>query len=167
MSTSLQEFLRKKTEGTNLLERNRLRSEWLDSLNRLIDQIRGWLREADPEEVLEVVPYVVERVEQRLGVYNAPALMIRLGTDTVEIAPSGRFAHIPLRFQTFLGMPGNRERWGDLSGGRVDIKFEVLQYLLFRSIEGGQDRWYAVLDENRVYAFDRERLEAILQDLLS
>jgi len=117
MSTSLREFHQKKTEGTDLKERNRLRSEWLGSLNRLFDQIREWLREADPEEVLEVVSYKVERVEQRLGVYDAPGITIRLGTDSVQIVPSGRYAHKPLAFETLLGVQGNEQRWGDLSGG--------------------------------------------------
>lgn len=84
MQTSFQEFLRQKVEGSDWRDRKRLRSEWLDALNRLLDQIRDWLRESDPEGVLELVPYKVERVEERLGVYGAPALQIRLNRADVD-----------------------------------------------------------------------------------
>jgi hypothetical protein len=167
MPTNLREFLQKKTEGTDLKERNRLRSEWLASLNRLFDQIREWLREADPEEVLEVVRYEVERVEQRLGVYDAPALLIRLGTDSVRIVPSGRFED-KYRIQMILAGPSYSPEWGDLCGGRVDVRSEDRRYLLLRSVEGDNEKWFAVsTNENGVAAFNRSRLEAILQELLS
>jgi len=40
------------------------------------------------------------------------------------------------------GTPGNAQRWGDLSGGRVDITNGERRHLLLRSIEDGQDHWY-------------------------
>src|SRR5438067_1384257 len=102
MPTSFQEFLRQKAEGSNVKDRIRSRGEWLGALNRLRDQIRGWLHEADPDDLLEIVPYEVERVEQRLGIYDAPALKIRLGTDTVDVLPMGRFVR-PLASQAIKG----------------------------------------------------------------
>jgi hypothetical protein len=92
MQTSFQEFLRQKVEGSDWRDRKRLRDEWLGALNRLLDQIRDWLRESDPKGVLELITYEVERVEGRLGVYDAPALKIRLNTDAAEVLPMGRFA---------------------------------------------------------------------------
>lgn len=44
MQTSFQEFLRQKVEGSDWRDRKRLRTEWLGALNRLLDQIREWLR---------------------------------------------------------------------------------------------------------------------------
>ena len=73
MMTSFQEFLRQKVDISALKDRNRSRGEWLGAINRLLDQVRDWLREADPDDLLEIVPYEVERVEKRLGIYDAPA----------------------------------------------------------------------------------------------
>jgi hypothetical protein len=92
MSTSFQEFLRERSGPSGASERKRNREEWLAALNRLYEQIREWLREADPDEVLEVVSYRVERVEEQLGVYDAPALSISLGTDEVDVVPVGRYS---------------------------------------------------------------------------
>jgi hypothetical protein len=168
MPTSFQEFLRQKVEGSDWKNRKRLRSDWLDALNRLLAQIREWLREADPEGVLEFVTYEVERVEERLGVYDAPALQIRLNTESADILPVGRFVALPFTIQNLLSVPSNQQAWGHLSGGRVDITDGERKHILLRSLQDGQDRWYAVMKgEISPLPFDRARLEAILEDLLA
>lgn len=106
MLTSFQEFLRQKVDISALKDRNRSRMEWLGALNRLFEQVREWLREADPDELLEIVPYEVERAEKRLGIYDAPALKIRLGTNSVDILPMGRYAVGPLSLELPTGIPG-------------------------------------------------------------
>lgn len=167
MQTSFQEFLRQKIEGSDWKDRSRRRSEWLNALNRLLDQIRESLREADPEGLLETIPYEVERVEERLGVYDAPALKIRIGTDSVDVVPEGRHATVPLLLQHLLLDPRNAQRWGNLSGGRVDITNGERRYLLLRSIVDGQDHWYAtVSNQIGLTPFDSICLQAILRDLL-
>ncbi len=166
MSTSFQKFLREKTKGSDLGNRNRSRMEWLGALNRLFAQVQEWLRQSDPDDLLEVVPYEVERVEERLGIYNAPALKIRLGTDSVDVLPVGRFVSKNLAIQNLQLIPGNERRWGDLSGGRVDITNGERRFQLLRSLEDGADRWYAWCDKPPPTPFDRDRLEAILQELL-
>jgi hypothetical protein len=167
METSFQEFLRQKTEGSNWKDRGRNRQEWLDALTRLFDQIRAWIREADPEGVLELVSYQVQRVEDRLGVYDAPAMKIRLNLDFVDIQPMGRFAIGTFSFQQFQALWRNEQKWGDLSGGRVDMTDGERRYILLRSITDGRDCWYAVPgDRDGVPApFDARCLQAILQDL--
>ena len=168
MQTSFQEFLRQKVEGSDWKDRKGLRTEWLEALNRLLDQIRDWLRESDPEGVIEIVTYEVQRVEDRLGVYDAPALKIRLNTDSAEVLPMGRFVPMPLSLQNLLFIPGNRERWGNLSGGRVNVTNGERRHLLLRSIDDGQDHWYALMSgQSTPIPLDRGRLEAILEDLLS
>src|SRR5947209_19782173 len=96
MSTRFQEFLRQRSEGSDLKERARRRREWLGALKSLLDTVRDWLREAEQDDLLELVPYEVERVEGRLGVYDAPALKIRSGTDSIDVLPVGRYAIGPL-----------------------------------------------------------------------
>ena len=118
MMTSFQEFLRQKVDISALKDRNRSRGEWLGAINRLLDQVRDWLGEADPDDLLEIVPYEVERVEKRLGIYDAPA-KIRLGINSVDVLPVGRYAVGPLSLELLKGIPGNAQRWGDLSGGAL------------------------------------------------
>jgi hypothetical protein len=78
MMTSFQEFLRQKVDISVLQDRNRSRGEWLGAINRLLDQVRDWLRQADPDDLLEIVPYEVERVEKRLGIYDQPSQHARM-----------------------------------------------------------------------------------------
>jgi hypothetical protein len=119
MQTDFQEFLRKKTEGSAWKERKERRVEWLGALNRLFAQIRDFLQEADPEGLIEIVGYEVERVEERLGIYDAPALKIRLNTASADVLPVGLNTRKPLSLENLLGVPGNKSRWGDLAGGAL------------------------------------------------
>lgn len=166
MPTTFQEFLRQKAEGTSSRDRIRHRDEWLGALDRLFDLIRNLLREADPDDLLEIVPYEVQRVEDRLGVYDAPAMKIRLGTDTVDLLPVGRFSVGHLTVHTLRRFPG--ESGGlETPAGRVDITNGERKYLLLRSLEGDQERWFAVDGYSRATLLDRKYLEEILRDLLS
>jgi hypothetical protein len=166
MPTSFQEFLRQKAERSDWKDRSRSRGEWLGALNGLFDQLRDWLRESDPDGLVEVVPYEVERVEERLGIYDAPALKVRLGTDAADILPVGRYATQHVMVQTLQAIPENKWRWGDLSGGRVDITDGERKYQLLRSVEGGQNRWFVWDGKPPLNPLDRGQLETILQDLL-
>src|SRR5262245_48547195 len=89
---SLAEFL--KREGREHLNEiasaDEMRKEWLDSLGRLMEQLRRWLVEADPEGALEVVPREYEIIEARLGCYHAPGLVLRLGARQAEVTPGLR-----------------------------------------------------------------------------
>lgn len=167
MATSFQEFLQKKLEGTDWRERGRRRQEWLGALDRLLNRIQVDLRESDPERLLEVVPYLVVRAEEKLGVYDAPALKIHLGTATVDVLPIARYGSVPFALRDLQAISGNERRWGGLSGGRVDITDGERRVMLFRDIEGEPERWYAVPGDRLIpESFDRDRLEAVLQDLL-
>jgi hypothetical protein len=75
-------------------------------------------------------------------------------------SPAGR----PARHRCRRGRGGSRIGRARL----VDITNRERRYLLLRSIEDGQDRWY-VLDVvgEAPMPFDRDPLEAILEDLLS
>jgi hypothetical protein len=113
------------------------------------------------------VTYEVQRVEERLGVYDAPALTIRLNTDSADILPMGRFVPLPTHVQNQLSVASNRQAWGNLSGGRVDVTDGERRHILLRSTEGGPDRWYVVKRSDVTpLPFDKDQLEAILEDLL-
>jgi hypothetical protein len=166
MPTDFQEFLRQKSEGTGIRERNRNRSEWLKAVQELLTQIEDWLRAADTENLLEIMRYEVERVEDRLGVYDAPALKIRFGTDVVDILPMGRYAIGPFSARAIQSLRG-AEGTDSPAAGRVDITNGERKYLLIRDISSGAERWHAVNERSEVFLFDRARLETILQDLWS
>jgi hypothetical protein len=166
MQTRFQDFLRQKAEESGARERNRDRGEWLQALRRLLDQIQDWLRAADPENLLETVPYDVERVEGRLGIYDAPALKIRLGTDEVDVVPVGRYAVGPLPAQSMRSLLGVEVTDGP-AAGRVDITNGERKYLLIRDVSTGQDRWYAPDEQSKAALLDQAHLETILQDLWS
>jgi hypothetical protein len=169
MSTSFQEFLRQKVEGSNWRDRKRLREEWLGAVNRLFDQIQDWLRESDPEGLIEVVPYEVMRVEGQLGVYDAPALKIRLETEEADAVPMGRFVPRPRALLNVIGNPALQPRPDPYpNGGRVDISNGDRKHILLRGIVEGQDRWLALMrGQSSSVSFDRSCLEAILEDVLS
>jgi hypothetical protein len=163
MPTSFQEFLRQKAEGTGIQERNRNRAEWLKALEGLLTQIEDWLRAADTEKLLEILRYDVERVEDRLGIYDAPALKIRLGTDEVDVVPVGRYTIGPIPAHVIQ----SRGTDGPM-GGRVDITNGERKYLLLRyNSRSGEDCWFAGNERLEVGLLDRGKLETILQDLWS
>ncbi len=169
MSTSFQEFLRQKVEGSNWKDRKRLRTEWLGAINRLFDQIREWLREADPEGVIEVVRFEIMRVEERLGVYDAPAMKVRLNTENADVVPMGRFVPRPRALLNVFSNPALQPRPDPYpDGGRVDISNGDRKHILLRSIVEGQDQWFALMrGRSSSVPFDRACLEAILEDVLS
>lgn len=107
--------------------------------------------------------YEVQRVEERLGVYDAPALKIRLNTEYAEVLPMGRFTSQPFDFgQWFTDRYSNF----NLSNGRVDITNGERRHLLLRSADG-EGLWYALmLGRPAPIQFDRACLEEILKDLL-
>ena len=166
MQTSFQEFLREKAMLSGTKERYRNIAEWVGSLTRLVEQIHEWLRDADKDGFLEIIPYEVQRLEARLGIYDAPALKIRLGADAIDVLPVGRDAIGPLSFGMMQALRQVKGTDGP-AAGRVDITNGERKYLLLRGIENGEDIWYVFEEESQVSPFDRLRLEAIIQDLLS
>lgn len=156
---TFQEFLRTKAEEERQPERRQRRDEWIGAVGRLLDQIRAWLAESDPDNLLDIVPYQVRCSEPTLGYYDAPALRIGVGEDTIEVRPAGRDA---------LGFV-NRVNGGEKQAqGRVDITHGVTQRkVLYRVVEGNKDVWYLIDDQYKPVLLDRTRLEAVLQDYLS
>src|SRR4051812_17764722 len=153
MPIDFQEFLKQKTAGSDIRERNRSRMDWLGALNRLNEQIRDWLRAADPEGLLEVVPYEIQRAESRLGIYDAPALKIRLNADEVDVLPIGRYAIGPLSAETHKALLGVAGTDGP-AAGRVDITDGEHKYMLFRDSKSDPERWFAVTERSEAQLFD-------------
>src|SRR5690349_5159303 len=127
---TLQEFLKEKAHEQDIVARRKRREEWLGAVARLMEQIKGWLRDADPEGILSVVPIPVDRNETGLGSYRAEGFNISLNDDTsVQVIPIAR------NVAGFLA--GGRR-----AEGRVDITNGVEKHSLYRTFEDGVENWY-------------------------
>jgi hypothetical protein len=157
MTMTFREFLHKKAEEQRQPQRRQRRDEWIEAVCRLLDQIRLWLLDSDPDKLLDVVPIRVERAEPGLGAYDIPSLLIGVGDAKVQVDPVGRNA---------LGFVKPRDSEELRAEGRVDLAAGGHRYILYRTIQDGRDMWYALDDKFQPAPFDRARLETILQDLL-
>jgi hypothetical protein len=155
---TFQEFLEKRAQEGHHRDRRERRDEWIAAVGRLLEQLQAWLAEADPAKVRDVIPIEVERAEPALGSYTIPGLKIRLGETAVQVLPVGRDA---------VGFVGPQGQGGTPVEGRVDITDGVRRYILYRTRNDGEERWYALDERFQATHLDRGRLEGILQDLLS
>jgi hypothetical protein len=156
---SFQDFLRDKAEEFGIHDRHRRRREWVEAIQRLLYEIRGWLRLSDPKEILDVEQYTVTRTEQGLGTYEAPALKIRLGPGEVDVLPMSREVHS----WVMKGPPGTRSDFA----GRIDITGGLRKLNILREVSNGEEKWQIRDERNQFTYFDRERFLRVLQDLLS
>lgn len=155
---TFQEFLERHAQQRQHKEQRARREEWIAAVGRLLGQLRTWLAEADPAGVLEVLPMEVEKAEPGLGIYRIPSLKISLGGAAVEVVPVGR---------NVIGTVGPQGDVGIRAEGRVDITDGIRRYILYRTLNDGQERWYALDERFQATPLDRGRLEGMLQDLLS
>jgi len=155
---SFRDFLRDKAEEFGIKDRHRRRREWVDAIQRLLDEIRGWLRLSDPDEFLDVDQYTVARTEPDLGTYEAHALKIHLGPLEVDVKPMSR----EVAFGPIIGASGTATDFV----GRIDITDGFRKYNILREIRDGEEKWQ-IRDGNKFTYLDRERFVLLLQDLLS
>ena len=87
---NLKEFLSEKARQPNQLERRRLRDEWVAAVHRLMSQLQDWLRQADPEHVLDIGIIPVVKREQNIGTYEVPSLDVRDDETVIRVLPVGR-----------------------------------------------------------------------------
>ncbi len=119
------------------------------------------------DDIREIEPYTVGRVEPRLGEYDATVLKIRTATSAVHIFPVARFFARPPGLARIRVARRDVFPWGDLAGGRVDVTSGKKRRLLLRSIQDDQDYWYLFNPYRyRIWPLTRESLEATLRELL-
>jgi hypothetical protein len=142
------------------MQRRQYRDEWVAAVDRLLAQLRGWLKDAGTAEFLDLEPLEFEKREQGLGAYQIKGLAINFGERTVKVVPVGR------RVLAQLGPyaePGHEK-----AEGRVDITNGAYKYFLYRKLnDAGEEQWLIQDERSEIQPLDRERFEAILQDLLS
>jgi hypothetical protein len=156
---SFRDFLQEKARAADHDERRNRREEWVGAVERLVSEIRAWLKEADPEGILEVVEVRRQKLEQGLGAYEVPSLEIHLGDSLVRVTPVGR---------NVVGFIGPLGDVGVRAEGRIDITDAdgIRKYILYRVLKDGE-HWYVLDERYEISAFDRSRLEEIIQELMS
>ena len=112
--------------------RQRAMEEWSDLLNALFKQIDAWLKDSDPDGLLEVSPDSAVLNDPALGEYRAPLRRIKLGEKSVEIVPAARYVAFSIR------PPG--EEKPVRAHGMVEVRsLGWASYYLFQ-LPGG--KWY-------------------------
>ncbi len=145
MATQREKFIlglqQQKAEEPGLASR---REKWIGQLQELIAKIRGWLNEAESKGLITLYTDEAQVIEQRLGAYRAPCLVIRF--------PNGRFIRIEPRGLEVFG-----------ANGRVDVLSGPSRAML---IQGEPGKWEIV--EKEPGSIKRVELtESALFDLLS
>jgi len=112
-------------EDETNLENLRIKDEWVLALKELMDQIKQWVNETQQEQALLVQEHSLEKNEQYIGSYTAPALTLIAENCNIEVLPVGRFA---------IG-----------SIGRVDVTNHKLSHTLLYSSKKG----WASLDKRK------------------
>jgi hypothetical protein len=159
--TSLREFLSARAEAERVRadEKKALQTEWIWAVRRLVQQIQDWLLDADQERLLKIEEKCYEFREVDVGVYSAPALIIRLEADEVLVTPVARMVVGPDLSNSLIHVPR--------AYGRVDISSGGKKFLLFRAQKDPVDEWVIVEDEGyTVKKFDRESFEEAMKSLL-
>jgi hypothetical protein len=157
---SLQEFLDEQAERirTENSKAALMRMEWVAAVDRLMDQIKDWIAQADPKRILTIEEQTITIREERIGSYEVRALTIILGISSVRVQPIGRYVMGPLE-QTQAYRPIRVY-------GRVDLTNGLEKYMVFRDAGGPDSRWFITnQDGYESRAFDRDALEATLQRL--
>jgi hypothetical protein len=131
MSTALREFLQKhRAEAEAGMETI---DQWRVSVQQLFDQIRQWLKESDPDDLIDIEDRQQEIREPGLGRYRVPRLDLHVFGKWIGVIPKAcRTVGTAKPPQT--SVPQRAE-------GRVDITDELRRYVLYRFREGGRDVW--------------------------
>jgi hypothetical protein len=135
MSTKLKQFLHeqatKNQDGKDTID------EWRSAIGRLFSQIREWLKESDPDGVIEIEETEEYVNEPGLGRYRVPRLNLRVLGKWVGIIPKAR--------RTVGSAKPPQKSAPERADGRIDITDELRRYVLYRFRQDGQDVW--MIDE--------------------
>jgi hypothetical protein len=160
MTTAFQDFLRQKADKyrAEVQSGKATVEEWRAAIERLFGQLRAWLKESDPEGIIEVEESHQDLTEPGLGRYRVPRLNLRAFDKWIGIIPKARntvgTAHPPQKSAP------------QRAAGRVDITDELRRYVLYRSQEDGHEVWLIDDLESGQKLLDREVFERALMSYL-
>lgn len=141
-------------------------AEWVTAMNRLIEQTRRWLTEADGVGLLRLELPLLSVSEPRLGTYEINGLAVQLNGRRVVVAPRARY--VVARIHTAGTDPKRADGMVELRDGAAAV------YYLFRLKSETGDGWYIqsvdVWNNAKEYGLveplDRDRFEAAVLSIL-
>jgi hypothetical protein len=160
MSTAFRDFLRQQAEKHQAEARagKATVEEWRSAVERLFAQLRAWLKQSDPEGVIEIEESQQEVTEQGLGRYRIPRLTLRAFGTWIGIIPKAR--------RTVGTAKPPQKCAPERAAGRVDITDELRRYVLYRFQEDGRDVWLIDDLESEPKPLDQEAFERALMSYL-
>jgi len=160
MATTLSEFLHEKAakEAPRRQRSLEVIAEWRAAVEALIDQMKAWIGEADPQGSLETALSEETLKEESLGAYKVPKLEIYGFTRVVSVVPKARYTVATAQLP-YMTAPQR-------ALGRVDLMDAVSQFMLLRFRGESGDLW--MLDDVRRQPrpFGRAEFEAALMSML-
>ncbi len=159
---SLKEFIASQAQDFQKEESQavRARDEWVSAVDRLNQQIKHWLNEADPDHQLlkvRVLPYQLR--EEGIGSYEAPGLMIGVGRREIRVEPVAR------------NVAGPHSATGVIqiirAFGRVDLTNGLQKFMIFRVQRDPKDVWSIIEQDGfRLQPFEQTAFEEAFKALL-
>ena len=160
MTTAFKEFLRQQAEKHQAEARagKATLDEWRAAIEQLFAQVRAWLKESDPEGVIEIEEGHQDVTEQGLGRYRVPSLNLRAFGKWIGIIPKAR--------KTVGTAKPPQKSAPERAAGRVDITDELRRYVLYRFRDDGREVW--VIDDlhSDSKPLDKEAFEKALMSYL-
>jgi hypothetical protein len=156
---TLREFLAMNAPADDV-RRRKTREEWIAAVDRLLKQMREWVTDADASRVLELEPLQFDKREQGLGAYRIAGLGINFGERSVQ-GDAGR--------PDGSRPPRSIRRSRTPECGRARGHYQRLPQILSVSQADRQreEQWLAQREGSGLQPLNRERFEAILQELLA
>jgi hypothetical protein len=160
MTTSFKDFLRQQAEKHQAEVRagKATVDEWRTAVERLFVQIRTWLKESDPEGLIEIKEGQHDVTEPGLGRYHIPRLDLRAFGKWVGIIPKAR--------RTVGTAKPPQKSAPERADGRVDMTDELRRFVLYRFEEGDRDVWLIDDLESEPKPLDQEAFERALASYL-
>jgi hypothetical protein len=160
MTAAFQEFLRRQAEKHEAEVRSGKATvdEWRAAIERLFAQLRAWLKESDPDGIIEIEESHQDLAEPGLGRYRVPRLNLRAFGKWVGIIPKAR--------KTVGTAHPAQKSAPQRAAGRVDVTDELRRYVLYRFQEGSRDVWLIDDLESEPRPLDQEAFERALMSYL-
>lgn len=142
------ERLREQKKSTLDAQLQEQKSDWINSLEKLVHTIRDWTQGAEEEGILSVEPFQTQITEQRLGSYTAPALHLQ--------TPGGQVVDVLPRAMVVAGAYGRVELIYRTGGKAILIRTEQDQdtWAFANLLPGGQWTFIPLNEENFWETFD-------------
>lgn len=92
MSAAFRDFLQQQAQlhRAELLAGKATVAEWRSALERLFQQLRGWLKESDPDNLIDIEERQHEIIEPGLGRYAVSRLDLHVLGKWIGIVPKAR-----------------------------------------------------------------------------